>query len=149
MTPTLPRLLRPALHLLLALSVLLQAGTAVAMRTGMALGAASAVAEAPSIASTSGLSQAKEQALPPCHAIAMAVAPDTGDAGRGTNADTGMSCCGEGLGGVCEWACAQVVPPASPIVTVGLAPGTGTRAAEPRSGTLGTPLSLLLRPPIG
>lgn len=151
MTTSLPPLPRAALHLLLALSVLLQAATAVAMRTGMAVGAADAAGETAAIASTPEMPQAEERVRPPCHGATLDAAPGLVGAKKDatSGADVGASCCGEESGGICEWACAQVVPLASPIVTVGLTPSTGTRAADPRSGPLGTPLPLLLRPPIG
>jgi len=98
MPPVFPPLLRFALHLLLALAVLLQASIAVAMH---APAAGSAPVEE---AATAGQdrSTAASSPLLPCHAVAAASAVDG-------PSPPALAKCGDGgaLGDACRWACAQ------------------------------------------
>lgn len=131
------RALRTGLHLLLALVLVLQSATALALRHAMPMAAAPEAAEPAAVAS----SLPPDPRLPPCHAARAAAAP----------ADmpllpAGDDCCD--AGGLCQWACAMA--PMAPVAELRLplpetVPGAlpAPRPAAPR-----WPVTQPLRPPI-
>lgn len=141
-------LLRTALHLLLALSVALQAGAVVAMHAGPGAAAqhASTVdADAAAMPAPGTRDTTRVGAMPPCHAALADAHGTPANAAAPTDA-----CCGDSaLGELCRWACAQAMSAVVPALAV---------AARPVSAPHLTPLALPaaswhhaapLRPPIG
>ena len=132
--PTRPFLV--ALHLLLALCLLLQGATSAAMASAMA------TAGTAQGASASAHPAGDASALPPCHAPAASDLPPVDDA-----VATGKACC-DAAGGLCQWACAQA--PTLPTLALRLpAPGIAARPiAQPVTSDLRWPTATPLRPPI-
>lgn len=143
MPTSLTPLLRTALHLLLALSVALQAGAVAAMHAGP--GAASP--QALDADAAQGLvHDARAEAVPPCHAaLADADAAPANDAA--TQAD---GCCGDSpLGELCRWACAQAMSVGVPALVVAARPGIAPRLAPLALPSASWHHAAPLRPPIG
>ncbi len=89
--PPLPRLLA---HVLLAVALLLQATTTLAMAAGHGLGRMTEAAHA-----------APEAPMPPCHVLASKAPVDIASPSAVASAD----CCGPADHGLCAWACSLVV----------------------------------------
>ncbi|MGL6290693.1 MAG: hypothetical protein ACRC2H_08420 [Silanimonas sp.] len=140
-------LLRTALHLVLALSVALQASAVAAMHAGAAAAAEHALDAKGATARDLALDShdARPDDVPPCHA---AVADADGTLAKEA-ADPAAGCCGDSpLGELCRWACAQAM-------SVGVLPlVVATRPViAPRLAPLAVPAAswhhaALLRPPI-
>ena len=152
-------LLRIALHLLLALAVLLQAGTALAMRGMVAMPDAAAETAADTAVRPIGAHTMKadaaasvESRLPPCHVAMLAKTDTTAGAAATTDTETGAgrpACCDDSaLGQLCQWACAQAVSLTSVALIVPARAVHGERLAAPLPPRVAWPPSSLLRPPI-
>lgn len=128
MTFACPPLLRFALHAALALAVLLQASMALAMRAPPAI---------PETAPNEAVA-----AMPPCHAMAAALADANGPAPA--------DCCGDtALGESCRWACAQALGISPLLVLPPTRPLSGRPDAAPILPALRWTAQSPLRPPIG
>ena len=136
MTVTAAPALRTALHLLLALCLLLQGATSAAMASAMAMAGTAQDASAPSHPARDA------SALPPCHAPPASDLPPADGAMA-----TGKACC-DAAGGLCQWACAQA--PTLPTLALRL-PVLGIAARPvipPVTSDLPWPTATPLRPPI-
>ncbi|MFN3964565.1 MAG: hypothetical protein ACK4JC_04010 [Silanimonas lenta] len=127
--------LRPGLHLLLALVLVLQSATALALRQAMPL--------VPATGAVAGLEtgKASPETTPslPCHAaLAAALTP----AGAPLPSDAGDCCDG---GGLCQWACAM-----APMAELRLPLSEAMPGAlpAPRPTAPRWPVTQPLRPPI-
>lgn len=132
MSLTCPPLMRFALHLLLALAVVLQAGASLAMGPAAAL---SAPAQQDPTAATAATP-------PPCHALANRAA----DAIAATPHD---GCDGSALGETCRWACAQAISVPASITVATSRPAAIAESAAPAAPALRWAMQSPLRPPIG
>ena len=129
MPPAQPPLPRLALHLLLALAMLLQAHVALSRH-----------AEGPPREQASGIANALPQGpIPPCHASATPP----------VDTPTQSDCCDDSpLGRLCQWACAQPLSLAVPVITLTAQPMRLEAPPLALSLSPERPPTRLLRPPI-